>query len=51
MIGTLRKHSQWLWGIIITVVIVTFVIFFSPDAGMSRGRGEADFGTDRKSVV
>lgn len=45
MIGTLRKHSQWLWGIIITVVIITFVVFFSPDVGPGQGRAEADFGT------
>jgi hypothetical protein len=45
MIGTLRKHSQWLWGIIITVVIITFVVFFSPDVGPGTGRAEADFGT------
>ncbi len=45
MIGTLRRHSQWLWGIIITVVIITFVVFFSPDVGPGQGRGEADYGT------
>src|SRR3954463_8878059 len=36
MIGTIRKHSKWLWGIIIAVTIVTFVIFFNPASG---GRG------------
>jgi hypothetical protein len=30
MIGTLRKHQQWLWMLIITVVIITFVWFFTP---------------------
>lgn len=45
MIGTLRKHSRWLWGIIITVVIVTFVIFFTPNVGSNRGGGEANYGT------
>ncbi len=45
MIGTLRKHSKWLWSIIITVVIVTFVIFFSPNVGMDRGGGEVSYGT------
>jgi hypothetical protein len=29
MIGTIRKHSKWLWAIIITVVIVTFVFWGS----------------------
>ncbi len=36
MIGTIRKHSKWLWGIIIAVTIVTFVLFFNPASG---GRG------------
>lgn len=45
MIGTIRKHSQWMWGIIITVVIVSFVVFFSPDIGSRRGQADADFGT------
>ena len=45
MIGTLRKHSQWLWAIIIVVVIISFVVFFSPDARLGRGAGEADYGT------
>ena len=46
MIGTLRKHSQWLWGIIIMVVIVTFVVFFSPDAKLGgRGGPEENYGT------
>lgn len=46
MIGTLRKHSQWLWGIIIMVVIVTFVVFFSPNAKLGgRGGGDVDYGT------
>ena len=45
MIGTIRKHSQWLWGIIITVVIITFVIFFTPDAKFGRGGGAPSYGT------
>ncbi|NBV21430.1 MAG: hypothetical protein EBS05_05840 [Proteobacteria bacterium] len=46
MIGTIRKHSQWLWAIIITVVIISFVIFFTPDANKLGGsRGEASYGT------
>lgn len=46
MIGTLRKHSNWLWGIVITVVIVTFVVFFSPDAKLGGRRGgEVSYGT------
>src|SRR5260370_18962962 len=30
MIGTIRKHQTWLWAIIITLTIISFVIFFSP---------------------
>jgi SurA N-terminal domain len=45
MIGTLRKHSQWLWGIIITVVIITFVVFFSPNISPGQGRSTVDYGT------
>src|SRR5215471_12125491 len=30
MFGTIRKHQTWLWGIIITLTIVAFVIFFNP---------------------
>ncbi len=31
MIGTLRKHSQGLWIIIIIVVCISFVYFFTPE--------------------
>jgi hypothetical protein len=31
MIGTVRKHQNWLWAIIITVIIISFVAFFSPN--------------------
>jgi peptidyl-prolyl cis-trans isomerase D len=30
MFGTIRKHQTWLWGVIITLTIISFVIFFSP---------------------
>ena len=30
MFGTIRKHQTWLWAIIITLTIISFVIFFSP---------------------
>src|SRR6266581_8267108 len=46
MIGTIRKHQQWLWAIIITVTIASFVLWTgnrgSRDAGM---RGTGDFGS------
>ena len=30
MFGTIRRHQTWLWGIIITLTIVSFVAFFNP---------------------
>ena len=37
MFGTIRKHQTWLWAVIITITIITFVIWFSPDARWSNG--------------
>jgi len=34
MIGTIRRHQKWLWAIIITVTIISFVVFFSPTSNM-----------------
>ena len=45
MIGTMRKHSTWLWIIIIAVVIVSFVIFFSPNSKMSSGYVQGNYGS------
>jgi peptidyl-prolyl cis-trans isomerase D len=45
MIGTIRKHQTWLWAIIITVVIISFVIFFSPYSKMNDSRGPANYGS------
>jgi hypothetical protein len=33
MIGTIRKHSQWLWGIIVVAVILSFVIWSDARGG------------------
>src|SRR6185436_14842297 len=32
MFGSFRRHQQWLWILIATVTILSFVVFFSPDA-------------------
>lgn len=47
MIGTIRKHSKWLWIIIIAATVISFVIFFSPTQRFSgsRGGGDANFGS------
>ena len=47
MIGTIRKHSGWLWGVIITATVISFIYW---GAGPSRmggagGRGNYDFGS------
>jgi len=38
MFGTIRKHQTWLWAVIITVIIVSFVVFFSPYSKFNSGR-------------
>ena len=46
MFGTFRKHQTWLWGIIITVIIFSFVIYFSPYSKLnSSARGPANLGS------
>ena len=30
MFGTFRRHQTWLWWAIITVIVITFVVYFSP---------------------
>ena len=39
MFGTIRKHQTWLWAIIITLTIISFVVFFSPYSKMNDSRG------------
>ncbi|RME91361.1 MAG: hypothetical protein D6766_11995 [Verrucomicrobia bacterium] len=46
MFGTIRKHSTWLWGIIIAATIVSFVIFFTPTSRRGGAiRGARTYGT------
>lgn len=44
MFGTIRKHQSWLWMIIITLTIISFVVFFSPTSKIHGGR-EARLGS------
>src|SRR5437867_3184325 len=39
MFGTIRKHQTWLWAVIISLTIISFVIFFSPYSKMNAGGG------------
>src|SRR5215470_11455402 len=45
MFGTIRKHQNWLWFIIIAVIIISFVIFFSPNVKLGRNDVQGDFGS------
>jgi hypothetical protein len=47
MIGTIRRHSGWLWGIIITATIISFVFWGAGPTARNGGggRGSGDFGT------
>jgi hypothetical protein len=32
MIGTIRKHQKWLWILVITATILSFLIYFTPNS-------------------
>ena len=38
MFGTIRKHQTWLWGVIITFTVISFVIYFSPYSKLNNAR-------------
>jgi hypothetical protein len=52
MFGTIRKHQTWLWAVIITLTIISFVVFFSPYAKFNNngagGSGNFGFINDQK---
>jgi SurA N-terminal domain len=41
MIGTIRKHSKWLWGIIATLTIISFLWWGAAPASRNSGGGRA----------
>ena len=45
MIGTIRKHSTWVWGLIIVVTIVTFVFWGSQSYNRGGGGGHGNYGS------
>ena len=46
MIGTIRKHSKWLWWFIAGLTIISFIYWGAgPTARTGGGRGSGDFGT------
>ena len=42
MIGTIRKHSKWLWIVIIAVTIITFVFWMNPGGRNGGGGGASE---------
>jgi hypothetical protein len=52
MFGTIRKHQKWLWLVIITLTIISFVIFFSPYSRTNgERRGSAYYGSINGEVI
>ena len=41
MFGTIRRHQTWLWVVISTLTIISFVYYFGPQSKVSQGRGGA----------
>ena len=53
MFGTIRKHQSWLWAVIITLTIISFVVFFSPYSRMNSnmGRRRGTYGSINGQVI
>jgi hypothetical protein len=46
MIGTIRKHSKWLWVVIITLTVISFIWWgAAPSQRGGGGRGGGDYGS------
>lgn len=46
MFGTIRKHQTWLWAVIVTITIGSFVVFFNPASRNTGQRsGSANYGS------
>jgi hypothetical protein len=46
MFGTIRKHQTWLWAVIITLTVISFVVYFSPYTRTQRNEGRrGNYGT------
>ena len=47
MIGTIRKHSKWLWVVIITLTVISFIWWGAAPSqrGGGNGRTSGDFGS------
>jgi len=49
MFGTIRRHQNWLWFLIIAVIVISFVLFFSPDVKFGTG-GRRQQGGEHGSI-
>jgi hypothetical protein len=48
MFQHIRRHQKWLWIVISAAVIISFVVYFTPDANIGRGGrggGDANYGS------
>src|SRR5215469_7415523 len=45
MIGTIRKHSAWLWWVVAGLTIISFVIFMGQGGTRNGGAARAGLGT------
>jgi len=45
MIGTIRKHSKWLWVVIITLTVISFIYWGAAPAQRGGGGRGGDFGS------
>jgi hypothetical protein len=39
MFGTIRRHQKWLWLVISTLTVISFLWYFSPTQRLNRGNG------------
>ena len=53
MFGTIRKHSQSMWIVIIIVIVISFVVFFTPSVDVRDWfeGGRADSGISSEEVA
>src|SRR5258706_12655839 len=52
MFGTIRRHQTWLWAVIITLTIISFLYFFLPNQRMNNSGAALNFGSiDGKKIT